>query len=71
MKQRQVEGIEVALDNGVKFGRPKQGLTDAFQTVYAEWKSGKLTAVAAMDRLGIKRNTFYRRVNTAKFFSLL
>jgi transcriptional regulator of acetoin/glycerol metabolism len=30
--------------------------------VYDVWKVGKITAVAAMDRLDMKTNTFYRRV---------
>jgi DNA invertase Pin-like site-specific DNA recombinase len=61
-KQRQAEGIEVALGNGVRFGRPKQEVTGDFKATYREWKAGNLTAVAAMSRLGMKPNTFYRRV---------
>ncbi|MFC5647947.1 recombinase family protein [Paenibacillus solisilvae] len=61
IKQRQAEGIEVALGRGVRFGRPKQGVTEEFKKVYHEWKSGGMTAVAAMKQLGLKPNTFYRR----------
>ncbi|MCI3920400.1 recombinase family protein [Paenibacillus sp. TRM 82003] len=61
-KQRQAEGIAVALDNGVRFGRPKQEIDDAFRAAYDEWKSGNITATEAMKRLGMKPNTFYRRV---------
>ncbi|MFC5648039.1 recombinase family protein [Paenibacillus solisilvae] len=61
IKQRQAEGIEVALGRGVRFGRPKQGVTEDFKKVYHEWKSGGMTAVAAMKQLGLKPNTFYRR----------
>lgn len=61
-KQRQAEGIEVALGKGVRFGRPKQEITEEFKKVYHEWKSGGMTAVAAMKQLGLKPNTFYRRV---------
>jgi DNA invertase Pin-like site-specific DNA recombinase len=61
-KQRQAEGIEVALGNGVRFGRPKQEVTANFKAVVTEWEAGKITAVSAMDRLGKKPNTFYRRV---------
>lgn len=62
-KQRQAEGIEVALKNGVKFGRPKQEITDNFKKVYSDWKSGKITATNGMNQLKMKPNTFYRRVN--------
>lgn len=61
-KQRQAEGIEVALGKGVRFGRPKQEVTDAFKAIHNEWRAGNLTAVAAMKHLGMKPNTFYRRV---------
>lgn len=62
-KQRQAEGIEVALSQGVKFGRPKQEITKEFVAVHKVWKEGKITAVAAMKELGLKPNTFYRRVS--------
>ncbi|CAM3061134.1 recombinase family protein [Paenibacillus sediminis] len=62
-KKRQAEGIEVARKKGVKFGRPKREITREFISVYAEWKNGKLTAVQAMQKVGMKPNTFYRRVN--------
>lgn len=59
---RQAEGIATALNNGVKFGRPKQEITKEFVNVYEVWKEGKITAVTAMKELGLKPNTFYRRV---------
>lgn len=62
-KQRQAEGIEVALSQGVKFGRPRQEINDDFIKAYKEWKSGKITAVEAMRRVDMKPNTFYRRVS--------
>ncbi|MEK4191427.1 recombinase family protein [Paenibacillus sp. FSL L8-0494] len=60
--QRQAEGIEVARAAGVTFGRPKKEINDDFVYVYKEWKSGHLTATAAMEKIGMKRTTFYRRV---------
>ncbi|MFD0680358.1 MULTISPECIES: recombinase family protein [unclassified Paenibacillus] len=61
-KQRQSEGIEVAIAIGVSFGRPKQAITSEFKAIYDEWKAGRITAVAAMKTVGMKPNTFYRRV---------
>lgn len=61
-KQRQAEGIEVAIKNGIRFGRPKQEITDEFRKVVTLWKAGEITAVAAMKQLDMKPNTFYRRV---------
>lgn len=34
----------------------------AFRAVCARWQAGEMTAVAAMAKLGLKPNTFYRRV---------
>ena len=62
MRERQKEGIKVALDKGVKFGRRKIEPGEKFEEVYKEWKSGNITAVKAMNLLGLKSNTFYRRV---------
>ncbi|MGL5331186.1 MAG: recombinase family protein [Peptostreptococcaceae bacterium] len=62
INERQKEGIKVAKDNGVKFGRKKIEIDANFEKVYNEWKSGKITAVKAMDMLNLKSNTFYRRV---------
>lgn len=61
-KQRQAEGIEVAQQKGIKFGRPKQEINAAFKAAYSCWKAGELTAVAAMKQTGMGRDTFYRRV---------
>ncbi|MBU8763727.1 recombinase family protein [Micrococcus luteus] len=61
-RQRQAEGIEVARKEGVKFGRPKQQIDANFIRIYDQWKSDAITATAAMKLLGMKSNTFYRRV---------
>lgn len=62
IRTRQKEGVEVAIRNGVKFGRRKIEMTDSFPSVYKEWKQQEITAVEAMKLVGMKRNTFYRRV---------
>lgn len=55
LKERQKEGI--------KFGRQKINPDENFKEVYSEWKLGNITAVKAMNLLGLKANIFYRRVN--------
>lgn len=35
---------------------------DRLERVYYDWKAGNITVVRAMELLGMKRNTFYRRV---------
>ncbi|RXZ77266.1 recombinase family protein [Paenibacillaceae bacterium] len=61
-KQRQREGIDVAMNAGIQFGRPKKGITPEFMRQYEAWKNGEITATAAYKALGISDNTFYRRV---------
>lgn len=61
-RQRQAEGIEVAKAEGVKFGRPKLEINSEFIQIYHKWRSGVITATAAMRHLNMKHRTFYRRV---------
>ena len=63
IKERQKEGIKIAREKGIQFGRRKIDPGENFEEVYKEWKSGNITAVKAMSLLGLKSNTFYRRVN--------
>lgn len=62
IKERQKEGIRSALDKGIKFGRPKIEPGRNFEEVYKQWRNSEITAVKAMQLLGLKNNTFYRRV---------
>lgn len=62
-KKRQMEGIEIARQKGKYRGRkPVQIEEKAFLDKYARWRKGEITAVEAMRLLGVKANTFYRRV---------
>ncbi|MBT2674634.1 recombinase family protein [Streptomyces sp. ISL-14] len=62
IRKRQREGIDVALQNGVPFGRPKAKVTEEFIEVYDLWKAGEIIAVKAMAELGVKKTTFYKLV---------
>lgn len=66
IRQRQEEGIAIAIENGVRFGRPKVEIDEKFKSLYQEWKNDRITAREAMKQLGLKPNTFYRRVNEMK-----
>lgn len=62
--QRQREGIEIAKSEGKYKGRqPIQIDESLFKSTVAEWRQGKITARKAMEAVGLKPNTFYRRVN--------
>ncbi|MDR3540929.1 MAG: recombinase family protein [Desulfosporosinus sp.] len=62
IKERQEEGIRIAINNGVKFGRKRIIPNNNFISAYGEWKEGKITALKAMELVDMKANTFYRRV---------
>lgn len=62
IRQRQAEGIALAKANGKHIGRPKKDIDKAFIDVYLKWEANDITAVKAMELLGLKPNTFYRRV---------
>ena len=60
IRKRQREGIDVALQSGIVFGRPKVMVTEDFKNVYARWKTKEITAVNAMEEIGVKKTTFYK-----------
>ena len=60
---RQREGIALAKQQGKYAGRAPIGIDEEkFRAVCALWRGGEITATAAMKRMGLKPNTFYRRV---------
>lgn len=60
--QRQAEGIAAAKAQGRQLGRPRAEFPSAWAEVYALWRGGSITAVQAMDRLRMKKSTFYKLV---------
>ncbi|MGM0885168.1 MAG: recombinase family protein [Bacillota bacterium] len=59
---RQAEGNEIARAEGVTFGRPRLEIDDKLVRSYWEWKAGKFTATETINKIGMKKPTFYRRV---------
>ena len=66
IRQRQAEGIAAAKSAGRHLGRPKAVFPSGWAEVYALWNSGSITAVQAMDRLSLKKSTFYKLVKAAR-----
>lgn len=62
IRARQKQGIEIALAKGAKFGRPKITYPDNWNEVYELWNKRDITAKQAMERMGLKRNSFYKLV---------
>lgn len=64
--QRQKEGIAIAKAEGKYKGKPKMKIDEnAFRKECEKWRAGEQTATQAMQNLGLKPNTFYRRVKEA------
>ena len=62
IRQRQAEGIEAAKANGKKLGRPALTFPTNWDSVYASWKAGEITAKTAMEQTNTKRTSFYKLV---------
>ena len=61
--ERQREGIAVAKEQGKYQGRQPIKVDETqFRETVARWKEGEITATKAMEIVGLKPNTFYRRV---------
>ncbi|WP_128896666.1 recombinase family protein [Longirhabdus pacifica] len=67
--QRQKEGIAVAKEMGIEFGRPKKNVNtlsekqrSCLEMNFDKWKQKKMTAVEFMGMLELKKSTFYKIV---------
>lgn len=60
IRQRQREGIDAALERGVRFGRPKVQLPESFGQARDAWHNGTMTMDEAAKSCGLARTTFYR-----------
>ena len=58
--QRQSEGIAVAKEKGVQFGRPKLEVPAGYENVMAKVINGDITSVQAMTELGLKKTSYYK-----------
>ena len=61
--QRQREGITIAKSQGKYKGRQPIAVDwEHFAQLYEQWKAKRITAVEFRKRMGLNKNTFYRRV---------
>lgn len=66
IKQRQADGIRVAKQNGVKFGRPRKEYSDDFLRVAKDYIYKRIPSDEAMKILGLKQNNFYYHIRKIK-----
>lgn len=60
--ERQKEGIQIAKAKGKYKGRKSIDFPEEWEEVYNDWINRKITGTAAMNKLDLKRNTFYKLV---------
>lgn len=52
----------ISRKTGKAVGRPEAEYPAEWETIYKTWKAGEITAVQAMERLSLKKSTFYNLV---------
>jgi len=62
IRTRQAEGIRLAKEGGKHLGRKQTPFPENFDEVYQSWKREEITAKRAMEKLDLKRTTFYKLV---------
>ena len=56
-------GKRKSLKTGRVIGRPGIEYPANWESVYTDWKNGTISAVDAMERLNLKKNSFYKLVH--------
>ena len=62
IRERQMEGIRIAKEKGVKFGRPKVVTPPNTSEILDKYINHKITNTEAASILGVSRGTFFRLV---------
>ena len=62
IQQRQAEGIKIAKEKGVKFGRPSFIASEEFKKDCLKYKNKSLDLSVILDKHKLSRSTFYKYV---------
>ena len=66
IRQRQAEGIRIAKEKGVKFGRTKVILPINSHEILNDYLNHKITYIKAMELLNISKSTFFKIIRNIK-----
>jgi len=66
IRTRQAEGIAVARQKGVQFGRPKKQLPENFSELVGMWERREIDVQKILQICNISRSTFYLRAKELK-----
>ena len=64
IKQRQAEGIKIAKEKGIKFGRPKIKLPNNFPSIVRQFNNKEINLETALIKTKMTKSTFYKYINT-------
>lgn len=67
IRKRQAEGIAAAKARGVRLGRPAKPEPANFGILLRKWKKKQLTTKQVLEKCGISRTTFYRKLSEYQF----
>ncbi|MFQ9194575.1 MAG: recombinase family protein [Candidatus Gastranaerophilaceae bacterium] len=62
IKKRQAEGIAVAKEKGIKFGRPQKKVPDNFGEIIQKWENKNMNFEEVLKQCNMSQATFYRRL---------
>ena len=66
IKERQAEGIRIAKEKGVKFGRPRATTPSNTDEILNNYINRKISNTKAAEIIGVSRGTFFRLVKEFK-----
>lgn len=67
MEEQEVKKVFIDKASGKNTDRKSVAIDEAnFRAVCARWRAGEITATTAMQEVGLRPNTFYRRVKKLK-----
>ena len=66
IRERQMEGIRIAMEKGVRFGRPRKELPPNTSEILSRYLNRELPEKTACTQVGVSRATFYKLVRQHK-----
>lgn len=68
IRERQADGIKLAKQNGVKFGRPRKEYSDDFLSIATDYIQKRIPLKTALRLSGVKQDNFFYHIRRIKLF---
>ena len=66
IRERQADGIRLAKQNGVKFGRPRKEYSDDFLSIATDYIQKRIPLKTALQLSGVKQDNFFYHIRQIK-----